>query len=494
MTTDDSRQLIHPRLLSWADVDPARHPFDADEALHVVRSLAPPVPPPLVWAGYELVGRDEADRWRETVTHALATRYGRWARGWCWGIGEADHDGGPVNGWCCASHSISSPDETLALVAASLVDWRGWLEDLAERFERFRPLLDPAQEPDDLVVGWEVAVAQLVTATVDRTRSESGWYNHCEQVLTWFLTFAGVPPEQHSTLITHAIGGRFHSWAEPAATEVAEVAGRLAQEVVAHGPTDPFSHGRRPGDDWPDTWPQDWPSPRATNLPSWARQSRRRKDSPPDDDLSAWHRIREQVDWHTASGPVSGPVRGDRDGIAEYVAQRVDGGTELSAALAEVRQEAVDGGPLTFARLARWQRTVLGVPEARFRTGPAWAKGGRERYYWRSDLPELFEQCLAEATDDEPPLPSRAARVYLDVAFFHPFDDGNARSAMLALYYVLAREGVVLDRATPLLMTVRQAHDALGAAGLAGLIGKLIGATRGRARTCHPHDADNPPR
>ncbi|MEV0804914.1 hypothetical protein [Micromonospora sp. NPDC050200] len=37
----------------------------------------------------------------------------------------------------------------------------------------------------------------------------------------------------------------------------------------------------------------------------------------------------------------------------------------------------------------------------------------------------MFEDCLAEATDDLP-LPSRAARVYLDVAFFHRFDDGNA--------------------------------------------------------------------
>jgi hypothetical protein len=135
---------------------------------------------------------------------------------------------------------------------------------------------------------------------------------------------------------------------------------------------------------------------------------------------------------------------------------------------------------LTFARLAQWQRTVLDVSEAEFRTGPALAHQGRERYMWRADLPELFESCLAEATDDMP-LPSRAARVYLDVAFFHPFDDGNARAATLALYYVLARDGVVLDRVAPLLMTVRRAHDTLGAAGLARLIEMLIDATRKRA-------------
>ncbi|MET7621918.1 hypothetical protein [Streptomyces sp. NPDC005408] len=34
---------------------------------------------------------------------------------------------------------------------------------------------------------------------------------------------------------------------------------------------------------------------------------------------------------------------------------------------------------------------------------------------------------------------------YLDVCFFHPFGDGNARSAFLALIFVLDREGVALS-------------------------------------------------
>jgi hypothetical protein len=43
---------------------------------------------------------------------------------------------------------------------------------------------------------------------------------------------------------------------------------------------------------------------------------------------------------------------------------------------------------------------------------------------------------------------------------------GNARSAALALYYVLAQEGVVLDRAAPLLMTRWPASDPHSAEGL----------------------------
>ncbi|MFJ6166866.1 Fic family protein [Micromonospora orduensis] len=462
-------------------MDPARHPFDPRDALDVVRTLAPPVPPPPRWEGSQLVGRSDVDRWRETVSHGLVDRYGRWASGWCWSQGEGDYDGGPVNGWCCASDSISSPEETLALVADSLVQWRVWLEDLAERFDRFLPLPDPDESPHALVVAWEVAVAQLVNLTVDRTSSDSGWHSHCKTVLSWFLVGAGVPEDRHVTLIDDAIGGRFRSWVQPSAADVNDVAERLAQQLVAQSVADPppsFVHAR---DNWPDTWPQGWPSSRTTT-----RQARnpqvRRPEGRNADDLATWETVRVRVDWATASEPVSGPVRTGEDAIAEHAARRPTNGAQLATAVEQAGQAAAAGGPLTFALLARWQGTLLSVPPPGFRDGPAWAKGGRERYYWHAELPARFEACLLAATEDDLPLPSRAARVYLDVAFFHPFDDGNARSAMLALYFVLAREGVILDRAAPLLKTVRQAHDKYGAAGLAKLVELLIMGTRKRMR------------
>jgi fido (protein-threonine AMPylation protein) len=79
-------------------------------------------------------------------------------------------------------------------------------------------------------------------------------------------------------------------------------------------------------------------------------------------------------------------------------------------------------------------------------------------------------------------LPSRAARTYLDILFFHPFEDGNARAAMLALAFVLAREGVLLDQVRPL-QTTRWADDAEGAADLAVLLGILI--TAAERRRCY---------
>ncbi len=96
--------------------------------------------------------------------------------------------------------------------------------------------------------------------------------------------------------------------------------------------------------------------------------------------------------------------------------------------------------------LRSWQQHVLGLPQPPpFRSLPAFAKGGRERYGIGPDTRERLDACLAESQvgDGRPlPLTARAARAYLDVCFFHPFEDGNARSAFLALLFVLAREGI----------------------------------------------------
>ncbi|MYY80904.1 hypothetical protein GT044_06415 [Streptomyces sp. SID335] len=122
--------------------------------------------------------------------------------------------------------------------------------------------------------------------------------------------------------------------------------------------------------------------------------------------------------------------------------------------------------------MAGWQRQVLAAAQAPFRVGDAYAKAGRERYGLTSRTQADFDSCLRETTDPDIPLSARAARAYLDVAFFHPFDDGNARAALLALVHVLAREDIVLPEVGPL-QTTRYADDPAGAADLATLIGVL---------------------
>ncbi|MEY2229371.1 Fic family protein [Streptomyces sp. BF23-19] len=204
------------------------------------------------------------------------------------------------------------------------------------------------------------------------------------------------------------------------------------------------------------------------------------------DALANWLHIRTQVTWPCWSGtrPAAGapPRNGFRDFFTSTRGSRDAGGTErVLTALDQALADAEQGKRLSFALMANWQRTVLRRAPVGFRTGPAFAKGGRERYDLTPDTQGRFERCLSESTQPDLPLPSRAARTYLDVLFFHPFEDGNARAAMLALAFILAREGVLLDQVQPLQAT-RWADDTEGAADLAVLLGILIAATQ-RHRT-----------
>ncbi|MCX4539149.1 Fic family protein [Streptomyces sp. NBC_01565] len=203
------------------------------------------------------------------------------------------------------------------------------------------------------------------------------------------------------------------------------------------------------------------------------------------DALAAWCHVRNRIDWACAVGETPAPVEATVDGLGIWCeaggrCSDPGRGGRLLAALAQSRADASRERPLTGALLAEWQRLVLGMPEVPFRQGDAFAKGGRERYALTPHTQRDFEHCLRESAEPGVPLASRAARAYLDVAFFHPFPDGNARLAMLTLAYVLELEGVRLDQAGPLQAT-RYADDAAGATDLAALVSVLIRSTHRRA-------------
>ncbi|MFJ6382634.1 Fic family protein [Kitasatospora sp. NPDC092039] len=192
------------------------------------------------------------------------------------------------------------------------------------------------------------------------------------------------------------------------------------------------------------------------------------------DSLSDWLRVRQEADWQHA--PALRRVPTDRDGFRSWcegpVRRRDPIRSErLLAAVTLAREDAARQTPLNFALLAGWQREVLAAPAA-FRVSDAYAKTGRERYGLTPHTQADFDSCLRETTDSDIPLAARAARAYLDVAFFHPFTDGNARAALLTLVHVLAREDIVLPEVGPL-QTTRYADDPAGAADLAALIGVL---------------------
>jgi hypothetical protein len=204
----------------------------------------------------------------------------------------------------------------------------------------------------------------------------------------------------------------------------------------------------------------------------------------PKDALTDWLRIRPRISWPDWGSTRLRREASHRDAFGDFFTatrggRDTEGTTRVLAALDLALVDAMGGDRLTFALMANWQRTVLGEGVAAFRTMPAFSKGGRERYGIAPDTRAWFEQCLSESTQPDLPLPSRAARIYLDVLFFHPFNDGNARAALLALAFVLAREGAAIDQVHPL-QTTRWADDAEGAADLAGLLGILITAAERR--------------
>lgn len=198
------------------------------------------------------------------------------------------------------------------------------------------------------------------------------------------------------------------------------------------------------------------------------------------DTLADWLRIRTEITWPHWSGEPSVAEPPALDGFRDFFTgtrggRDAEGTARVLTALDRALADAEQGVQLTFVLMANWQRTVLQRNAVAFRTMPVFAKGGRERYGLAPDAHARFEHCLVESSRPNLPLPSRAARTYLDVLFFHPFEDGNARAAMLALTFVLAREGVLLDQVHPLQVT-RWADDAEGAADLAVLLGILITA------------------
>lgn len=412
---------LSPRELGWDEVDPARHPFDSASAAVVVRSLGParrvPRRPDVSPADPAMRAWDSdvAGPWADAMSYALVEQYGLWAAGWRWALDEGDFDGGPVGSWCCPPHSITTPEETLARVTSALCEWRGWLESLAGRFEAYP--LDPVSVDDQRIL-WECAARNLIVQVTDRTGCGSGWYGHCHQVLTWFLSRWGLEPDAARRLVQEAVGGRFESWTGPDRVRIDDVAERIAGSL-------------RPDD------------------VAWS-------PAPPPDHLESWLAVREDVPWREApASGEDGPVKPASDGAADDI-RGFDGALDparaqgLLAALERVRADAARGAELDFEVLRGWQHHVLGTPEPPdFRSLPAFAKRGRERYGIGPDTRARLDACLADsaARGDRPlPLTARAARAYLDVCFFHPFDDGNARSAFLTLVFVLAREGIALDK------------------------------------------------
>ena len=89
-----------------------------------------------------------------------------------------------------------------------------------------------------------------------------------------------------------------------------------------------------------------------------------------------------------------------------------------------------------------------------FRAGPAFARAGRVSYGWTPDLEGRFRARLEERLPD-PIL--EGIRLYLELIYVHPFADGNARAARLALEHALRSGGLPTPELEGLVRTPKPA-------------------------------------
>lgn len=430
--------------LQWKDVAPSkRGPFDPSPA----RTLALEV----TRAAASKVKRLDAVDREKTVAaldRAFLAAYGAWVAGWA---ASEPGGGGPIKGWCCERDSVLRKDdlESTDPIAASaeraalaVIEWNDFLIEIESLFRELTPeagTTDSAPSSSDIARDVERAAVRLVTLVVTRTGAEDAWYATFARLLAWYLESRGI--DGASARVAEVASGRFSSWVAPDEATTQQACADIA-DVVANA-----SRGERVG---------------AVT-----------------DALALWLKMRPSAfsSFQSARASAYEPIRAD--GHRGYI-HKVDRAHDperadaMEVALDACRASAERGEDLTFDRLAAWQGIVLGkAGPAPFRSGEAWAKRGRERYGIARDTRERFEQCLAGANDGHDLVVVRAARAYLDVCFFHPFEDGNARAARLALDHVLTRHGLGLHTAEPLFLIPRNVED--GAWQWTRLVDHLVG-------------------
>ena len=296
----------------------------------------------------------------------------------------------------------------------------------------------------DLEVAASRAATCLLPVVLEWTGVEDAWYATYQRILAWYLESLVGESDRTLTLVVQAIGGRFESWVEPDKEKAETVCRDIGVSFAREADTGP---------------------PHVDSLHEWIGQ-------------------RQKIRWD--SNRLHDPEPVSKDGHQRFIdTLDIQRGPErarhMSLALRAARQSANDRVPLTCELLEQWQALVLGAA-VEFRDGVAFSHGGAERYGLDARTRRRFEQCLVEATTSAHPSVVRAARLYLDVCYFHPFPDGNARAARLALDYVLTRDGLALHSAEPIFLVARRVGDEYGVYGFLRVVDYLAGPANLHAR------------
>lgn len=360
---------------------------------------------------------------RIQITSLLAdvvqTQCGEWSKYWqC-----STADGGLGEVWCCPGHSAfrdkdKSPKATIDRVVDSVAKW-------ADRIHAFRELFDTLaseSEAQPLSVRTERAASVLVDEVVRINLASDAWYGTFMMVLCWYLQSIGVETALIEEQIEAVVEGNFESWCEPTEQTVRTVATQLATAVDNSDVS-----GRTSPVDTTALW---------TMYRGYQGQP-----------LLKFKTDRKcETDRHTEF------VRNFDFGKSE------DRGEAMLAALKRSREDAVMKRELDWETLCEWQAIVLGEPVS-FRESDAFAKEGRDWYPLKPATPKQFRKYLAEVNLKHSCPIRTAANAYRDICFFHPFPDGNARSARLAMEYVLTRWRLALMQVEPIFVLPRHPFD-----------------------------------
>ena len=185
-------------------------------------------------------------------------------------------------------------------------------------------------------------------------------------------------------------------------------------------------------------------------------------EAPPSTDSLIQHcRTTKAFDWHRESARLGRfrPHEGGRQRLTLLHQKYVDAfdrprcderAKRMIGAIHLVDRLAVVISAITWQELTEVQSIVLGDEHVRFRDGVAFSKGGLEVYGYHPDLQRAFSQKIKQDGQEELHPLVKSIRLYLDVCFFHPFQDGNARAARLALQLILQRDNVFLKSLGPL--------------------------------------------
>eukprot|EP00438_Fugacium_kawagutii_P006586 Skav203060 [mRNA] locus=scaffold4669:69942:71372:- [translate_table: standard] len=389
------------------------------------------------WPG-DFPGLDDEDPdhehpWRDStfrlLSQAVEKCCGSWANYWTFGQSACSY------GYWYVRPPYGTMQLSVELMVTDVKRWQKLLLDLEDEFALLRSRCSSFELAEHL----EFAIASLLrhcpslATNVQWHVGFEMWYRPFAQLVSWYLSSTGLP-ETHVNLlgeVTNAIHG-FRSYRCPPATAavvVKQVAPKFKSCFVEVDST------------------ADWLQSRASLAKGTAVSPTEVEDSTKCEDSHS--SFIENVDFGRD------PKRA----------------ADLRYALNLCRKDAQSAVPLEFELLMAWQKYLIHPQHGNpcFRTLDAYAKHGRERYPINGTTESKFKELLAEANSHEP-LAFRAVRAYMDVLFFHPFDDCNSRMARLVFDFLLTREGYSLRNVEPVFMFSKSAKDAEGAKTLVDLV------------------------